>query len=62
MHGSVSFSDAGHPVSPVRLSSKEELDQGGGAAERIRSRAPGCKPGLVLLSGAGVYLAARTQH
>lgn len=62
MHGSVSFSDASHPVSPVSLSSEEELDQGGGTAECIHSTAQGCKPGLVLLSGAGVYLAASTQH
>lgn len=49
-------------MSSVRLVFKEELDQGGGAVDCIHSVAQGCKPCLVLLSGAGVYLAANVQH
>lgn len=58
----MSFSNASQPVSPVRLAFKEELDQGGGAAECIHTTAQGSKPCLVLLSGAGVHLAANAQH
>lgn len=55
-------SNASHPVSCERLAFKEELDQRGGAAECKYRTAQGCKPCPVLLSGAGVYLAANAQH
>jgi len=56
------FSNASHLVSSVRLAFEDELDQGGAAAECIHSTAQGCKPCLVLLSGAGVYMAVNAQH
>lgn len=58
----VTYSNASHPVSSGRLAFEEELEQGGGSAECIHSTAQGCKPCMVLLSGAGVYLAANAQH